>query len=362
MRKLKTALVGTGKVAHLHAAALQSLPESDFVAVCGRPSEKRRSFAALYGVREFSDVREMIDRAGVEALCVCTPHPNHKAPVVLAAGAGVHCLVEKPLASSLADCDAMMLAAEKGRAVIAMVSQRRFYPPCLRIRRALDAGLLGRPMLGTATIFGWRDQAYYLSDPWRGTWDGEGGGVLVNQAPHHIDLLLWYMGEVAELTGYWANLNHPYIEVDDTAVAAIRFRSGALGSIVFSNSQNPAIHARVSVHGINGASIGVQTDGGAMFIAGVTKEIEAPFVDLWTIPGEQDRIAQWQQEDAAFFRSVDPVAHFHRLQVGDFLQAIIGGRPPAVSAAEGRRVVELFTAIYRSSREGRSVKFPVPAD
>jgi predicted dehydrogenase len=118
----------------------------------------------------------------------------------------------------------------------------------------------------------------------------------------------------------------------------------------------------VSVHGINGASIGVQTDGGAMFIAGMTKEIEAPFVDLWTIPGEENRIAQWKQEDAAFFRSVDPVAHFHRLQVEDFLQAIIGGRPPAVGAAEGRRVVELFTAIYRSSRGGGSVKFPLAAD
>ena len=362
MRRLKTALVGTGSVAHLHAAALQTLQESEFVAVCGRPSEKRRSFAARYGVREFSDVGEMIDRAGVEALCVCTPHPNHAAPVISAAGAGVHCLVEKPLASSLADCDAMTAAAEKGSATIAMVSQRRFYPPCQRIRRALDAGSLGRPVLGAATIFGWRDQGYYRSDPWRGTWDGEGGGVLVNQAPHHLDLLLWYMGEVAELTGYWANLNHPYIEVEDTAVAAIRFRSGALGNVLFSNSQNPAIHARVSVHGINGASIGVQTDGGAMFIAGVTKDIEAPFIDLWTIPGEQDRIAQWKQEDAAFFRSIDAVAYFHRLQIEDFLRAIIGGRPPAVSAAEGRRVVELFTAIYRSSRDGRSVKFPLPPE
>ena len=99
-----------------------------------------------------------------------------------------------------------------------------------------------------------------------------------------------------------------------------------------------------------------------MFIAGVTKDIEAPFIDLWTIPGEQDRIAQWKQEDAAFFRSIDAVAYFHRLQIEDFLRAIIGGRPPAVSAAEGRRVVELFTAIYRSSRDGRSVKFPLSAD
>ena len=362
MTRLKTALVGTGNVAHLHAAALQTLPESEFVAVCGRPSEKLRAFAARYGVRAFSDVGELIEQAGVEALCICTPHPNHAAPVITAAGAGVHTLVEKPLASSLADCDAMIAAAEAGKAMIAMVSQRRFYPPCRRIRRAMDAGLLGRPVLGVATIFGWRDEAYYRSNPWRGTWEGEGGGLLVNQAPHPLDLLLWYMGEVAEVTGYWANLNHPYIEVDDTAVAAIRFRSGALGNVVFSNSQNPAIHARVSVHGSNGASVGVQTDGGAMFIAGMTRELEAPFVDLWTIPGEEDRIPQWKQEDAAFFRSVDPMTYFHRLQVEDFLRAVIEGRPPAVTAVEGRRVVELFTAIYRSSRDGKSVKFPLPRE
>lgn len=362
MEKLKTALVGTGKVAHIHASALSTLPESEFVAVCGRPSDKRRAFAARYGVREFSDVGDMIDSAGVEAICVCTPHPNHAAPVIAAARAGVHSLVEKPLASSLSDCDAMMAAAEEGKATLAMVSQRRFYPPCQRIRSALDAGLLGRPVLGTATMFGWRDETYYRSDPWRGTWIGEGGGVLVNQAPHPIDLLLWYMGDIAEVTGYWANLNHPFIEVEDTAVAAIRFRSGALGNIVFSNSQNPAINARVSVHGANGASAGVQTDGGAMFVAGVTQEIDPPFVDLWTIPGGQDRVAQWKQEDAAFFRSVDPMAYFHRLQIEDFLRAILGGRPPAVTAVEGRRVVELFTAIYRSSRGACSVKFPLPAD
>jgi predicted dehydrogenase len=304
----------------------------------------------------------MIDRAGVEAICVCTPHPNHAESVIAAAKAGVHSLVEKPLASSLADCDAMIAAGKEGKAVIAVVSQRRYYPPCRRIRRALDAGLLGRPVLGAATIFGWRDEAYYRSNTWRGTWKGEGGGLLVNQAPHHIDLLLWYMGEVAELTGYWANLNHPYIEVEDTAVASIRFRSGALGNILFSNSQNPAIHARVSVHGSNGASIGVQTDGGAMFVAGVSKDIEAPFVDLWTIPGEQDRIPVWKEDDAAFFRSVNPMTYFHRLQIEDFLQGILSGRPPAVTAAEGRRVVELFTAIYRSSRDGGSVKFPLSPD
>jgi UDP-N-acetyl-2-amino-2-deoxyglucuronate dehydrogenase len=361
MEKLKTALVGTGKVAELHAAALRSLPESEFVAACGRPSAKLDAFGARHGVPVFHSVEEMIGRAGVQALCICTPHPNHAAPAIAAASAGVHVLVEKPMAVSLEECDRMIAAARAAGVVLSVVSQRRFYPACRRIRRALDSGRLGAPVLGTAVVLGWRDEAYYRSDPWRGTWAEEGGGVLVNQAPHQLDLLLWYMGEVAEVFGYWGNLNHPYIEVEDTAVAVVRFRSGALGNIVVSNSQNPAIHARVSVHGANGATVGVQTDGGAMFIAGKTTIGEPAFNDLWTLPGEGQLLPQWKEFDAALFRAFDPVTHFHRLQVQDFLQSALTGRPPAVTAEDGRRTVELFTAIYRASREARPVPFPLRA-
>jgi len=359
MPKLRTALVGTGKVAHLHAAALRSLPESEFVAVCGRPSERLQAFAAQYGVRAFSDVKEMIAAAGVEAICICTPHPDHLKPTVEAAEAGVHVLVEKPLASSLADCDAMIAAGRRGGATLGMVSQRRLYPSCQRIRAALDQGALGQAILGTVVMFGWRDQAYYRSDPWRGSWQGEGGGVLVNQVVHQLDLLLWYLGEAEEVFGYWGNLNHPYIEVEDTAVAVIRFRSGALGNVVASNSQNPALHARVSVHGSNGASVGVQTDGGAMFIAGMTTKIEPPYNDVWTIPGQEGELAKWKAQDAAFFESVEPMAYFHRLQIQDFLSAVLAGRQPAVPVADGRRAVELFTAIYQSMDEKRPVRLPL---
>jgi len=270
-------------------------------------------------------------------------------------------LVEKPLASSLADCDAMLAAARAAKTVIGTVCQRRFYPPCQRIHQAIRAGKIGKPILGAATIFGWRDEAYYRSDPWRGSWKLEGGGVLVNQSPHQLDLLLWYMGEIEEVFGYWENLNHPYIEVDDTAVAVVRFKNGALGNIVVSNSQNPALNARVSVHGANGASVGVQTDGGAMFIAGMSNIVEAPFNDIWTVPGEEQLLPQWKEEDARLFKSVDPMEHFHRLQIQDFLQAILEGRPPSVTGEDGRRTVELFTAIYRATRDRKVIRFPMTA-
>jgi UDP-N-acetyl-2-amino-2-deoxyglucuronate dehydrogenase len=358
LEKLRTAVIGCGKVAHTHAEALASIPESAFVAVCGRDAAKAREFADRYGVRPFTSVGEMV-AAGVDAVVVATPHPAHAAVTVPALRAGAHAIVEKPLASSLEDCDAMIAAARESGRSLAMISQRRLYAPVRRVREAIDAGKLGRPILGTVTMLGWRSEEYYRSDPWRGSWDGEGGGVLVNQAPHQIDILQWYMGEVEELYGAWANLNHPTIEVEDTSLAILRFRSGALGNIVASNSQNPGIAGKVWVHGSNGATAGVQTDGGSMFIAGMTTVTEPPVNDVWTVPGEEGNLARWQKEDADFFARIDATRHYHRLQIREFLESVLAGRPPSITGEEGRKTVEIFTAIYRSQRDQRPVRFPL---
>jgi predicted dehydrogenase len=361
LEKLKTAVIGYGKVAHTHAEALAAIPESDLVAVCGRDTAKARAFAERYGVRAFTSVEAMIG-AGVEAVAVATPHPAHAAVTVPALRAGAHAIVEKPLASSLDDCDAMIAAARERGRTLAMISQRRLYAPVLRVRDAIDSGKIGRPVLGTVTMLGWRSEEYYRSDPWRGSWDGEGGGVLVNQAPHQIDILQWYMGEVEEVYGAWANLNHPTIEVEDTSLAILRFRGGALGNVVVSNSQNPGIFGRVWVHGSNGATVGVQTDGGSMFIAGMTGVAEPPVNDVWKVPGEEALLSRWQAEDAAFFGAIDATKHYHRLQIQEFLRSILAGRAPMVPGEEGRKTVEIFTAIYRSQRDRRPVRFPLPAE
>src|SRR5512139_17185 len=308
MDRLKTAVIGYGKVAHIHAEALREIPESEFVAVCGRDATKARAFGEQHGVRPFTSVEEMVG-AGVQAVVVATPHPAHATVTTEALRAGAHAIVEKPLASSLADCDAMIGAARAAGKRLATISQRRLYAPTRRVRDAIDAGKLGRPVLGTVTMLGWRSETYYRADPWRGSWEGEGGGVLVNQAPHQIDLLQWFMGDVDELYGAWANLNHPTIEVEDTSVAVLRFRSGALGNILVSNSQDPALFGRVWVHGSNGATVGVQTDGGAMFIAGMSSVTEPPVNDVWKVPGEEDRLESWQKEDADFFRTIDATKH-----------------------------------------------------
>ena len=363
MQKVKTAIIGCGKVSDLHAAALKRTPEAQFVAVYSRNPEKARQYGEKYGVRGFCDIREMIAAAGVEAVIVCTPHPAHRDAAVMAAEAGAHVLVEKPLASTLQDCDAMLAAAKKAKVKIGVVCQRRFYSPVQRMRRAIEQGKIGKPALGTVLMLGWRDQKYYESDPWRGHWRAEGGGVLVNQAPHQLDLLQWFMGPIDELFGVWSNINHPYIEVDDSAVAVIRFRSGALGNIVVSNSQKPGLYGKVHVHGQNGASVGVQTDGGAMFIAGMSSIQEPPVNDLWTVPGEEPMLAQWKQEDSDLFNGLEnSMAHYFQLQISDFLRAITENREPLVTGEDGRKTVEIFTAIYRSQQTHLPVKFPLKAE
>ncbi|MBL8798978.1 MAG: Gfo/Idh/MocA family oxidoreductase [Planctomycetia bacterium] len=362
MTRVRVALTGCGKVGHIHATAVRSLAEAELVGVCDVSAERARDFGAKYDVPGFTDLATMLRQAQVELLLVCTPHPLHAQPTLVAASLGVHVLVEKPLAASLADCDAMLQAAQQGGVLLGVISQRRFYEAVRRIKDAIDAGKLGKPVLGVFTMYSWRDAAYYQSDPWRGKWSTEGGGVLVNQSPHMLDLLRWYMGPIAEITGYWANVNHPGIEVDDTAVAVLRFQNGGLGSIVASVSQKPGIFTKVHIHGSNAASVGVETDRGATFIAGMTAIAEPPLNDLWTIPGEEAQLAQFQAADRQSFRQVDATSHYHALQIQDFARAIRENRAPQVTGEDGRAVVEMFTAIYRSNNERRPVTLPLKAE
>jgi predicted dehydrogenase len=360
VNKVRVGLVGCGKVGRIHAEALRGLAEAEFVAVCDADAGRAQEFAARYDTRGFTDVAAMLRETGVEAVLIGTPHPLHAAPAIRAAEAGVHVLVEKPLAARLEDCDAMLAAARKTGVRLGVISQRRLYEPVRRMKEAIDAGKVGKPALGVFTMYSWRDPAYYRSDPWRGRWDTEGGGVLVNQSPHQLDLLLWFLGPVAEVSGYWANLNHPTVEVDDTAVVALRFYNGGLGSVVTSVAQKPGIYTRVHVHGDNGASVGVETDRGATFIAGMTGITEPPLNDLWTVPGEEHLLAEFQAQDRARFAQIDATTYYHALQIQDFLRAVREDRPPLVTGEDGRRVVELFTAVYRAQQERRPIPLPIP--
>lgn len=362
MESIGTALIGCGKVADAHAQAYTALAESRFAGVYDVQFPRAEAFAARYGVRAYRSLEEMLHDSKVQAVSICTPHPTHAEMVVACAKAGVHALIEKPMAVDLKGCDQAIAAAEESKIKLGVVSQRRFYEPVRRVKGAIEAGKIGRPVLATVTVMGWRDEAYYRLDPWRGKWATEGGGVMVTQTTHQLDLFQWFMGPIDELFGYWDNLNHPYVEVEDTAIGVVRFKNGGLGTILLSNSQQPGFYGKIHVHGETGASVGVQTDGGSPFVSGVTQHVDPPFNDVWTIPSETHDLAGWQEADKARSQTIDIMTYYHKLQVQDFLQSILEGREPAVTGREGRKHVELFTAIYRSQRDGRPVKFPLSAE
>jgi UDP-N-acetyl-2-amino-2-deoxyglucuronate dehydrogenase len=350
--KVRVGIVGAGLIGQIHAAAVKTLPEAVLTAVCDLVPGKASEFAAGQSPAPaaFDDLSAMLGAGLVDAVCVCTPHPQH-APVVEACAArGVHAIVEKPFTATLADADRAIAASRQYGTKLSVIFQRRWYPGSRRIRDAIDQGRLGRPILGEAIIEFWRGRDYYELAPWRGRWDTEGGGVIINQAPHMIDLLQWYMGPVEEVFCYWDNLTHPYVEVEDVAVAVVRFVGGGLGLIKASNCTDPWLRYGVRITGSIGATAEISYNNG----------YEAGPNFTWTLPGEEANVARWLAEEQAMGLKEFP--DFHALQIGEFLGAIREDREPAVAGEEGRKTVEIIEAMYRSGQTGAPVRFPVPAE
>lgn len=355
MKEIRVGIIGCGKIGEFHASALLNIKGCRLVAACNHTEGKLKRFCDKYKLTGYLDPVEMIKKEKLQAVTICTPHPTHAELTIKCANAGCHVLVEKPLAVSIEECDAMIEAGERNHVLIGTLVQRRNYLPCQRIRKAIDDGKIGRPILGEVVMLGWRSPEYYRSDPWRGTWSGEGGGVLVSQASHQIDLLNWYMGEIEAVYGCYRNYNHPDIEVEDSAVAVIRYRGGGMATLLASNSQNPALYGRVHIFGSNGASVGVKTDGGQMFIAGVTKITEPPVLDLWTVKGEENRLDEYIKEDSDFFAKIDQMLYFHERHLENFINSIKGEEKLIADAQSGRATVEVCQAIYSITKTNGGV-------
>jgi predicted dehydrogenase len=356
--KIRFGIVGTGGIANTHAVGLAALADdAELVACCDVAPERVATFAERWGVRgQFGSARQMLDAGGLDVVCVCTPHPQHAEPLILAAERGIHGVVEKPFTTTLADADRVLEAAGKHGTFISTVSQRRWFPAAQRVRRALDEGKLGpRIVLGESFCEMWRDEAYYRRDAWRGRWDTEGGGVLMNQAPHNIDFLLWLMGPAEEMFGYWSNINHPYVEIEDNAVAVIRFKSGGLGILKGTVSMNPERRWHgVTLVGDSGATVSLDCwqvkDPGRRVASGPW---DVGSNDIWTVLDGQ--LQPVTQVEAIAYEAGD-LPNFHAHQLRDVIGAVRDKRPPAVSGVDGRRVVAIIQGTYESGRTGRPVK------
>jgi predicted dehydrogenase len=347
MTRLRFGIVGTGGIARHHATALQALrDDAEIVACADIMPERAQAFAASFGIpNAYGSAREMLDAGGLDIITVSTPHPQHADPLILAAERGIHGIVEKPMTATLSDADRVLEAVDKHGTTLSVFCQRRWLPAAQRIRQALDSGKLGdKIILGESFCEMWRSPEYYARDAWRGRWDTEGGGVLMNQSPHNIDFLLWYMGPAVELFGYWENINHPYVEIEDNAVAVLKFKSGALGIIKGSVSMNPPrrIHG-VTLVGSAGPTVSLDC---WEFATGIN--------EIWTVPEDQDKLAEWRTHDDSFGSGELP--NFHAYQLRDVIDAIRNGHTPSVTGEDGRRVVAVIQGVYESTRTGRPVK------
>jgi predicted dehydrogenase len=347
MSKIRFGIVGTGGIARHHATALKALEsDAELVACADVLPGRAQEFSANYQIpHAYDSARAMLDAGGLDIICVCTPHPQHAEPLILAAERGIHGVAEKPLTATLEDADRVLEASAKHGTLLSAICQRRWFPAAQRIRKALDSGKLGdKIILGESFCEMWRSREYYARDAWRGRWDTEGGGVLMNQSPHNLDFLLYYMGPADEIFGYYANINHPFVEIEDNAVAVIRFKSGALGIIKGTVSMNPPrrIHG-VTLVGSAGPTVSLDVWD---FADGIN--------EIWTVPGEEQNVEEWKHQDRAF--GTGNLPNFHAYQLQDVIDAIRNKRPPAVTGEDGRAVVAVIQGIYQASRTGRPVK------
>lgn len=341
------AIVGCGMIARFHVRALQDVPNTRVAALYDAFPNAAQKLKDSLGLdcAVCSSLDEMLARQDVNVVIVATPSGVHMDPAVAAARAGKHVVVEKPLEITLQRCDSIINACDQNKVKLCTIFPSRFGDANMELKKTVEAGRFGRLTLGETACKWWRAQSYYDTGGWKGTKALDGGGALMNQAIHNVDLLLWLMGPVAQVGGFTAMLAHQRIEVEDTAVACLRFRSGALGVLQATTSVWPGFPKTIAIHGDKGSAV-----------------IEQDDLLRWQFDPEIAADAQIRQRFAvkvgASGGSSDPsaISHVgHARQLSDFVAAIESGRPPSVDGREGRRAVEVILAVYEATETGRVI-------
>ncbi len=345
-------IIGCGMIAHFHARAIADVRGAKLVACYDTIPAAADKLAEITGCAAYHDLDAMLADPAVEVVTIGTPSGAHLEPALAAARAGKHVIVEKPLEITLKRCDKIIEACKKAGVTLSTIFPSRFHDSSVELRRAMDQGRFGRLTVGDAIVKWYRTQAYYDSGAWRGTWQFDGGGALMNQAIHSVDLLLWLMGPVVNVRARTGLLAHERIAVEDVALATVGFANGALGVIEASTAIYPGYLKRIEIHGSQGSAMTEEED-----------------IVKWDF-------AKPMKRDATIHRAManrrsggggaaDPKAighHGHTRQFQDVLSAIEKGTKPLVDGPEGRRSVELILAIYRAAETGKAVTLPLPAD
>jgi predicted dehydrogenase len=345
-------IVGCGMISNFHAKAIGDIRGAKLVGCCSNRLESAQKLSKEYDAMAYSSLTDMLANPEIDIVTICTPSGAHMEPAVAAAKAGKHVIIEKPLEVTLKRCDKIIEACTKNDVICATIFPSRFHKSSQTLKTAIDAGKFGRLTLGDAYVKWFRTQEYYDSGAWRGTWALDGGGALMNQAIHSVDLLTWLMGPVKSITAHTATLAHERIEVEDVATASLRFENGALGVIEATTAAFPGMLKKIEVHGSHGSAVIEEEDIKTWEFAKMTakdKKIAAEFASLTKSGG-----------GAADPSAIGHAAHAHQFR--DFISAIKNGTKPAIDGAEGRRSVEIILAIYKAAQSGKLIELPLKKD
>jgi len=335
------AVIGCGHIGEKHARVLSELEEARIIAVCDNVKDRAVEFGKKYKAKPYTDYAKLLKNKDVDIITLCTPSGMHAQMTIEAAKAGKHVVTEKPMALTLRGADMMIETCKKNNVRLFVIKQNRYNPPIKRLKEAIDKGRFGNIFLANTTIRWSRPQKYYDEDSWRGTWRMD-GGVIMNQASHHIDLLRWLIGPVESVFAKIGTLAHN-IEVDDTAVVVLRFKNGALGTIEATTGIFPKnLEGSIAVFGTKGSA----KVGGSS----VSKMEVWDFKDF---ENEDDEIMK--------FSTIPPdiYAYSHREVFKNIIGAIRTNKDPLISGIEGRATLELIQAIYKSARTGKEVRLPL---
>jgi UDP-N-acetyl-2-amino-2-deoxyglucuronate dehydrogenase len=331
--KLGFGIIGCGMISNWHAKAIAQIPQARLIGVTDAVAELRIALAGKYEVKSYDTVAEMLADPDIQIISVCTPSGLHASLAIEAAKAGKHVIVEKPMALNLKDADQMIATCERNQVKLCVISQLRFSPAIQKIKQALGESMLGRVVLGDLYMKFNRTQAYYDHGNWRGTWEMDGGGALMNQGIHGVDLLRYLMGPVKSVSAHARTLARK-IEVEDTAVAILEFQNEALGVIEATTSVYPGATRHLEINGDRGTII-----------------LEENSIVRWDIEGQKPPEG-FVSGPAAGDTSSNPGAfgvEGHIYQITDMIEAVINNRRPVVDGGEGRKALEIILAVYQSS-------------
>ena len=356
---MRLAIAGCGIIGDFHAGVADSLDDLEVVALVDPVASQREKLASKHGIDPsigYDSLAAALAATDIEAVAVCTPSGYHADVAVEALEAGKHVVVEKPIDVDLEAADRIRKAAEQAGKTVTVISQHRFDPGSVALHNAVESGRLGTITSGTASVPWWRSQAYYDSGDWRGTWELDGGGAVMNQGVHTVDLLVWFLGEPVEVFAWTGTLAHERIQVEDVLTAVVKFDNGALATIHATTAANPGAGVRVSVHG-DGGTASLENDKLVWFVSaadaheggrpGNTADAEVATSDE-AVAGAA--VAGWAASDPTALGSA------HAAQYLDFLDAVAAGRAPKVGIPDATRALRVIRGMYASAQSGLPVR------